>query len=144
MRSTADRIRHALSFEIIALLIAVPGGALIFGLSLHDVGLVAVVSATIATLWNYFYNILFDHALLRMTGRVAKTFVIRLIHTALFEVGLLAALLPFIAWYLGMTLWDAFVLDMSFTIFYLFYTFAFNWLYDIVFPVPGTRHQEHS
>lgn len=136
MRSTPDRIRHALSFEIIALLIAVPGGALLFGLPLHDIGLVAVVSATLATLWNYLYNILFDHAMLRLYGSVLKTFRVRIVHTILFEGGVLLVLLPFIALYLGITLWEAFLLDISFTVFYFFYTFGFNWLYDRVFPVP--------
>ena len=51
--------------------------------------------------------------------------------------GLLVALLPFIAWYLEIGLLEAFFLDVSFTLFYLVYTFVFNWLYDLVFPVPN-------
>ncbi|WP_272008597.1 PACE efflux transporter [Roseovarius sp. ZX-A-9] len=136
MRGTADRIRHALSFEIIALLIVVPGGALLFGFSMHDIGMIAVVSATIATLWNYLYNLLFDHAILRITGQVAKTIWVRVLHAVLFEVGILLLLLPFIAWYLGISVWEAFKLDISFTVFYFCYAFVFNWLYDLVFPVP--------
>lgn len=136
MRSTADRIRHALSFEIIALAISIPGGSLLFGLPLDDIGVLAVVGATLATLWNYLYNILFDHAMLRITGQVAKTFRVRILHAVLFEVGVLLLLLPFIAWYLGISVWEAFVLDVSFAVFYLVYAFVFNWLYDLVFPVP--------
>ena len=137
MRSTPDRIRHALSFEITALLIVIPLGALGFGLELHDIGVVAVVSSTIATLWNYVYNILFDHTMMRLKGYVAKTLRVRIVHTLLFEVGLLLALIPFIAWYLGMTIWQAFLLDLTFALFYLVYTFVFNWAYDTVFPIPS-------
>ncbi len=136
MRSTADRIRHALSFEIIALMMAIPGASLLFGLPMDDVSVVSVVSATLATLWNYLYNILFDHTMMRFRGQVAKTFAIRILHAVLFEVGLLIVLLPFIAWYLGISVWDAFVLDISFAVFYLVYAFVFNWVYDLLFPVP--------
>ena len=58
----------------------------------------------------------------------------------LFEGGLLIVLLPFIAWYLGIGLLEAFYLDVSFTLFYLVYTFVFNWLYDLIFPIP-VRHE---
>ena len=136
MRDTKDRIRHALSFEIIALTLVIPLGAWGFDLPLDHVGVVAMVSATIATGWNYFYNLMFDHALLRIAGHVRKTIAVRVLHALLFEGGLLLILLPFIAWYLGVSLIEAFLMDVSFTAFYLVYTFVFNWLYDLVFPVP--------
>ena len=136
MRKTADRIRHAISFELIGLLIITPLGALVLGLPLTDIGVVTLVSATIATLWNYAYNLLFDHALLRLTGRLAKTLWTRVIHAVVFEAGLLAILMPFIAWYLQVSLMQAFLLDLSFSAFYLVYAFAFNWAYDWMFPIP--------
>ena len=135
MRDTKDRIRHALSFEIIALLLVTPLGAWAFGLPLDHIGVVALVSATIATGWNYLYNLMFDHALLRIVGHVGKSVAMRILHAVLFEAGLLLILLPFIAWYLGVSLIEAFLLDVSFAVFYLVYAFAFNWLYDLVFPV---------
>ena len=135
MRSTPDRIRHALSFEVIGILLVTPLGALAFGHPMAEIGMVALVSATIATGWNYLYNLGFDHALLRLRGRVAKTVPLRVAHALLFEGGLLAILMPFIAWYLGVSLWDAFVMDAAFAGFYLIYAFCFNWGYDVVFPV---------
>ncbi|MDV4145741.1 PACE efflux transporter [Shimia sp. FJ5] len=140
MRSPLDRLRHALSFEIIALLIVVPLGALIFGISLHDTGVVALVSATLATLWNLAYNYLFDLGLKRLTGSTWKTTPLRLVHAVLFEVGLLFVLMPFIAWYLDISLWHAFVMDVSFAAFYMVYAFAFNWAYDRLFPLPEWHH----
>ena len=136
MRGTKDRIRHALSFEIIALALVTPLGAWAFDMPAGYVGVVAVVGATIATGWNYLYNLLFDHALLRIAGHVRKSIAVRILHAFLFEGGLLLILLPFIAWYLGVSLIEAFLMDVSFAAFYLVYTFAFNWLYDLVFPVP--------
>ncbi|MBC7284626.1 PACE efflux transporter [Hoeflea sp.] len=138
MRDTKDRLRHALSFEIIALVLVTPLGAWVFGLPLAEIGIVAIVSATIATGWNYLYNLLFDHALIRIAGHVRKSIAVRIVHALLFEGGLLLILLPFIAWYLGVSLLDAFLMDASFAAFYLVYTFIFNWVYDLVFPIPDT------
>ena len=98
-----------------------------------------MVSATIATGWNYLYNLIFDHALLRIAGHVKKSITLRVFHAVLFEVGLLLVLLPFIAWYLQVSVLEAFLMDISFAVFYLVYAFIFNWLYDVVFPVPSTQ-----
>ncbi|MDF3382388.1 MULTISPECIES: PACE efflux transporter [Sulfitobacter] len=135
MRSTADRIRHALSFEIIALLIVTPASAWLFDKPIGHIGVVAVVSASIATGWNYLYNLGFDHALRRLRGTVKKTVPIRVLHAVSFEIGLLFVLLPFIAWYLEISLREAFLIDVSLAVFYLIYAFVFNWIYDVLFPV---------
>lgn len=136
MRSTSDRIRHAISFEIIGLALVTPLGALAFGMPLADVGVVGVAGATLATGWNYLYNLGFDHAMQRLTGGTRKSLAVRVLHAVLFEGGLLLALLPLIAWYLDVSLLDAFLMDVSFALFYLVYTFVFNWAYDRIFPLP--------
>jgi uncharacterized membrane protein len=136
MRRLADRIRHALSFEIIGLLIIVPLGALVFDKPMQDIGVVGVVSATLATLWNMAYNYGFDLMQKRRTGSTQKGYGVRIIHAVLFETGLLIVLLPFIAWYLGLTLWAAFVMDISFAGFYLVYAYLFNLAYDRLFQMP--------
>ena len=136
MRSTADRIRHAISFEVLALLIVTPMGAWLFDKPLHEIGVVTIVSASIATGWNYLYNLGFDHALRRLRGTVRTTVPIRVLHAVTFEIGLLFVLMPFIAWYLSISLMEAFLIDVSFALFYLIYAFVFNWVYDVLFPVP--------
>lgn len=138
MRTTRDRIRHAISFEIIGLALITPLGALGFGMHAEDVGVVAIVGATLATCWNYAYNLGFDRAMKRIRGTVHKTVPLRVLHALLFEAGLLIVMLPFIAWYLGIGLWQALVLDAAFAIFYLCYAFVFNWVYDRVFPLPAS------
>lgn len=138
MRKTADRIRHAVSFEIIALLIATPAGALIFKQEMRDMGVITIGSATIAMVFNYVYNWVFDHAMLKFRGTVQKTIPIRVFHACFFELGLLFVLTPFIAFYLDVSLWAALVMDVALAAFYLVYAFCFNWVYDLVFPVPDT------
>ena len=136
MRSAFDRLRHAISFEVIALILVIPAGAILFDVPLHDFGVVGIVSATLATLWNLGYNVLFDLALQRLTGTTLKSRIVRVLHALAFEAGLLMVLLPFIAWYLGISLWDAFVLDIALAAFYLIYSYVFNLIYDTLFPLP--------
>ncbi|WP_341204961.1 PACE efflux transporter [uncultured Sulfitobacter sp.] len=136
MRSAFDRLRHAISFEVIALILVIPAGAILFDVPLHDFGVVGIVSATLATLWNLGYNVLFDLALQRLTGTTLKSRIVRVLHALVFEAGLLMVLLPFIAWYLGISLWDAFVLDIALAAFYLVYSYVFNLIYDTLFPLP--------
>lgn len=136
MRTAADRIRHAISFEIIGLALIIPLGSWAFSVPVTDIGIVGVVSATLATAWNYLYNLGFDNLLQRYAGTTLKTVPMRIIHAILFEAGLLMVLMPFIAWYLGISLWQAFVMDVAFALFYLVYAFIFNWAYDRLFPLP--------
>ena len=139
MRTVADRIRHAISFELLGLALIVPIGSWAFSMPVADIGIVGVVSATLATAWNYIYNLGFDHVLQRYTGTTLKTLGMRIAHAALFEAGLLMILMPFIAWYLGISLWHAFVMDVAFALFYMAYAFVFNWGYDRLFPLPEWR-----
>jgi len=136
VRKTADRIRHAISFELIGLALVTPLGALAFGMPLADIGAIGVAGATLATKWNYIYNLGFDHLMQRLTGGTRKSVGIRVLHAVMFEVGLLLALLPMIAWYLGCSLIQALMMDVSFALFYMVYAFVFNWAYDRVFPLP--------
>ncbi|MCU0829520.1 MAG: PACE efflux transporter [Tabrizicola sp.] len=139
MRQTGDRIRHAVLFEMVALLLVAPLGGLVFGVGIGQFGVVAVVSTTIAMVWNYLYNLGFDHALVRQGHSLKKTLRVRIVHALLFEAGLLAVLVPFIAWYLAVPLVQAFVMDVSLAGFYLVYAFVFNWAYDLAVPIPESR-----
>ena len=144
MRSTRDRIRHAISFELIGLALITPLGAFAFGMPMADIGVVGVGSATIATGWNYLYNLGFDHFLQKVTGSTQKTVATRVAHAVLFELGLLIALMPLIAWYLEVSLMHALVMDVSFAVFYVVYAFVFNWGYDRMFPLPEWQREEKS
>ena len=137
MRTTPDRIRHAVLFEIVGLVFLIGGGWAITGFDLGALGVVGVVSSVVATIWNYLYNLGFDHALKRLRGSVVKTHPIRALHAVLFEAGLLVILLPFVAWVLGISLWHAFLFDLGVAGFYVVYGYLFNWAYDRIFPLPG-------
>ncbi|MDN6320730.1 MAG: PACE efflux transporter [Marinobacter sp.] len=139
MRTTGDRIRQAVSFEAIGLLISVPLAAFAFGYSLEKTGVLGLIGATLATTWNYLFNLGFDHALKRLTGSTRKSLKLRFLHAFSFELGLLIAFLPIIAWWMGISLLDALLVDVSFAMFYLVYAFVFTWCYDTVFPDTDTE-----
>lgn len=134
MLNTADRIRQAMSFELIGLLIVAPLFAWLFGHSLSEMGVLACLGATAATAWNYIFNLAFDHALLRHRKDTRKAPVLRVIHAILFETTLLIILLPLFAWWLNISLMAALMLDLSFAAFYMSYTFLFTLGYDTFFP----------
>ena len=137
LRSFPDRIRHALMFEAIGLAIVTPAGAYLFHQPIGHMGVVGIGAATLATVWNFVFNLGFDHAMQRMVGHARKNLTARLVHVALFEIGLLVMLLPAIAWYLGISLWQTFLMDLAIVVFYVVYNFGFNLAYDRVFPVPS-------
>jgi uncharacterized membrane protein len=136
MRTTADRIRHAISFEIIGILLATPLGAFVFQLHAGDSAIIVIGSATVAMAWNYVFNLGFDKVMQARRGTTLKTPALRIAHAVLFELGLLIMLMPLIALYLGISLWEALVMDMAFALFYMGYALVFNWAYDRVFPLP--------
>ena len=138
MRTTRDRIRHTIAFEIIGLALITPLGALAFSMPMHDIGVISIVSSLVAMGWNYAYNYGFDRLLLRLRGNTAKTMRERVIHAIVFELGLVAMLMPLIAWYLGISLWQALVMDIAVALFYMVYAFLFNLAYDRLFPVPAS------
>lgn len=139
MRTTRDRIRHATLFEVIALIIVTPVGGAAFGISLHQFGLVSAVSSATAVLWNSLYNLLFDHGINWHTGSIKMSMRVRVLHTPLLEAGLVAILVPFIACYVGVPWWDAFLMDVSLSCFYLHFTLVLNLGYDAAFPAAGVR-----
>lgn len=136
MRSTGDRIRHAISFELGGLALISPLGAWAFGMPVADVGVVGVACAIIAMAWTYIYNLAFDAALLRLRGGTHKSVPLRVLHAVVFELALLALLMPVIAWYLGVGFVHALVMDVAFAGAYVVYAFVFNWAYDRAFPLP--------
>ncbi|ODT71042.1 MAG: hypothetical protein ABS75_09930 [Pelagibacterium sp. SCN 63-23] len=144
MRTTSDRIRHAVLFEILGIMLATPLAAFVFHLPGGDSAIIVVASASVAMLWNYIYNLGFDHAMQRITGSTVKSTPIRVAHAILFELGLLAIMLPAIAWYLQISLWQALMMDLALALFYMGYAFVFNWGYDRIFPLPEWQKERSA
>jgi uncharacterized membrane protein len=128
-RPASARVLHALLFEGLAVLLATPTLAWLLDRSLGHMGLLTAAFSAIAMLWNLVFNLGFD----RLQERLGFTrgLGVRLLHALGFEGGLIVVLVPLAAWWLSIGLWQALLLDLGLILFFLPYTLAFNWLYDL-------------
>jgi uncharacterized membrane protein len=115
--------------------VAIPGG-FILDRPIELMGALSLMFSVLAMAWNLVFNWGFDLWDRRYRAMAKRGFGIRAVHAVLFEAGLLFAGLFLIAWWLGMSYRDAFLLDISLSAFFVVYAFAYNWGYDMVFPVP--------
>ena len=123
-------------YELIAIVIASTGLAAGAGASLERAGVIAVVSSVIAVVWNLVYNTLFERWEARqiVRGRSVRR---RMAHAIGFELGFLVVLVPLFAWWFGIGLHHALVLEIGLALFFLVYTFVFNWTFDKTFGLPA-------
>lgn len=137
MRTQSDRLRHTICFEVIGLLTCTPLAAWILDKEMTRIGVMSIVISMTAMLCNYLFNLAFDHALrwLDRPVHIRPTWM-RVLHATLFEICLLLFTVPFVAWWLDMSLWAAFITDIGFALFFLIYAFVYNWAYDRIFPMP--------
>jgi uncharacterized membrane protein len=139
-KSVSERFFQALLFEVLAIAICAPLGAWLLGYPLAHIGWLTLMISLIAMGWNMLFNLMFDRVQRR--AGFDRTVVARAVHAVLFEVGLLLAIVPLAAWWLGIGLWQAFVLDIGISLFFLPYTFFFNWTYDVVRARQVARNKE--
>ncbi|WP_375748962.1 PACE efflux transporter [Vibrio sp. HN007] len=140
MRTSSDRIRHAVGFEVIGLILTILLGQSLLGLEAKDLGIIGIAMSLFVTVYNYFYNLVFDKVMNALHNRTEKTFIERIIHSVLFEGGLIIITVPILAWFLNISLLHALMMDIGLAIFYVFYAFAYNWAYDRAFPIPSVAH----
>jgi len=129
-RGLAERIGHAVAFEIIAVAICAPVLAWAMERPLAHVGALTVMFSAIAMLWNMVFSLFFDKAQARIGFE--HGLAARLLHASLFELGLIVLLVPLAAWWLSIGLLEAFWLDIGLILFFLPYTLCFNWIYDLL------------
>lgn len=131
------RMVHALGYELIALLICAPVLAWLFDVSAGHAGMLTLMLSLMAMAWNIAFNSIFARVVHRL--RWLRGVAARLVHALLFEAGLILVAVPTVAWWLGVSMIDALLLDFGFLLFFLPYTFAYNWAFDrwMVEPRPS-------
>lgn len=131
------RVVYISLYEVLAIALAGLGLMLMSGESLVASGALATATSAVAVVWNLVFNSLFERWEARqpVKGRSVKR---RVAHAVIFEAGLVLMLVPLIAWWLGIGLWQALVMDMALVVFFLVYTFIFNWVFDAVFGLPAS------
>ena len=138
MKSMSPRIRRvvqAVLYEFFAVLATGPVLAYLFDESLQSTLLLSVLMSTIALAWNYLFNTIFEFWERRQQVK-GRSLLRRTMHGVGFEGGLVFILGPVMAWWLDITLLEAFFADLGLLIFFFVYTVAFTWLFDKIFGLP--------
>ena len=137
MQGLKRRVVYISLYEGIAIVVASVGLALMSGQGLGHSGVLAVIASVIAVLWNLSFNWLFERweSQQAVRGRSVRR---RIAHAIGFEGGLVAFLVPAFAWWLNVSLWEALLMDLGLVVFFLVYTFVFNWAFDAIFGLPAS------
>jgi uncharacterized membrane protein len=131
------RVVYVSIYELIAIAVATLGLAQFSSHGVAHAGVMAVVSSGIAVAWNFIFNTLFERWEARQAVR-GRSLRRRVAHAVGFEGGLVFTLVPLFAWWFEITLWQALVMDLGLVVFFLCYTFVFNWGFDQVFGLPAS------
>ena len=131
------RVVYVSIYELIAIAVAPLGLAQFSSHGVAHAGVMAVVSSGIAVAWNFIFNTLFERWEARQAVR-GRSLRRRVAHAVGFEGGLVFTLVPLFAWWFEITLWQALVMDLGLVVFFLCYTFVFNWGFDQVFGLPAS------
>jgi len=137
MQGLKRRVFYITLYEGIAIIAASAGLSLMSGQGVDHSGPLAVIASVIAVVWNLVFNALFERWESRQTVR-GRSLKRRIAHAIGFEGGLVAFLVPVFAWWLDVTLWTALVMDLGLVVFFLLYTFVFNWAFDLLFGLPAS------
>ena len=137
MQGIQRKIVYVGLYEGIAILCASVGLAALSGAGAGTSTALAAATSVIAVLWNLLFNTLFEAWESRQARR-GRSLGRRVAHAIGFEGGLAAVLVPLFAWWLGVSLWEALLFDAALLVFFLFYTFVFNWGFDRVFGLPAS------
>ncbi len=137
LQGVRRRVLYVTLYELIAIVVATFGLAVLTGQSAAHSGVASVAASVIAVAWNLLFNWVFERWEARQAVR-GRTVWRRMAHAVGFEGGLVFTLVPLFAWWFDVTLWQAFVMDLALIVFFLVYTFVFNWGFDRVFGLPAS------
>jgi len=124
------RIVHALSYEIILLVIIAMALSFIFDMPMEVTGTLGIVMALTSVFWNMTFNHFFEK--FEAKRKLKRTIGVRILHAIGFEGGLMLATIPMVAYAMDMSIWQAILLDFSMTMCIFVYTFIFQWCYDAI------------
>lgn len=137
MQGLSRKIVYVTLYEALAIFSASIGLAWMSGQELGHAGVLAAIASAVAIVWNLGFNWLFERWESRQQVR-GRSLRRRVAHAIGFEGGLAAILVPVFAWWLDIGLWQALLVDIWLLLYFLAYTFFFNWGFDRVFGLPAS------
>lgn len=133
----ARRLVFVAGYEVLAVLFTV----LVLSAMLNHGGgtstVTAVLISTVAVIWNYVWNTLFEWGE-RRRGATARGPVSRAVHAVGFEGGVLIFTIPVVMLMLGVGVLEAFAIEAGLLVFFLVFTVVYTWVFDTVFGMPAS------
>jgi len=137
LQGAMRRVVYIALYETIAIIIVSIGLHAMTDDGLIHSGVLAVITSAVAVVWNLAFNHAFEWWEARQAVR-GRSVARRVAHAIGFEGGLVVLLVPIMAWWLRVSLMQAFLMDVALVVFFLVYTFAFTWAFDHVFGLPAS------
>jgi uncharacterized membrane protein len=135
MTPTLRKIIYAISFESLGIAVASLGLLLMSDASPAQSVILSIITATIAMAWSMGFNAMFEAWEARQTTR-GRSRSRRISHAILFEGGLLILVLPIMAWWLQISLWQTLRLEAGLIALFIVYTYVFTRAFDQIFGLP--------
>lgn len=136
MQGVKRRVVYVGLYELVAIMLSAILLNLISNADATNSLGIAIAASAVAILWNLAFNVGFERWEKRRENQ-GRSLGIRVLHAVGFEGGLVIFLVPIIAWWLDISLFQALLMDLGLLTFFLFYTFFFNWVFDAVFGLPA-------
>lgn len=133
LQPVSRRVVYVLSFEFFAIILS---SMILAGMSNGEVSsslFIAIALSLIAIVWNYLYNTLFE-MWENKNNIKERSFIIRVIHSLMFESGFILIAVPLFMWWYKVTFVQAFIMEIGILLFFLIYTFVFTLIFDKTFP----------
>lgn len=128
------RLLYVVVFEIFAIMLTTSILVMLSGGDTKQSLILAIIIASTAVVWNFFYNTLFEY-LERRYKINKRTFKVRSAHAIGFEGGLTIVCLPlYMVWY-GVGIWTAITMEISLTLAFVVYVYIFTLLFDNIFTL---------
>lgn len=137
MTPARRKIVYAVTFEALGTLVVSTYLWLVSEASPASSFALSILTATVALGWSFAFNTAFEawEARQPVKGRSPAR---RTAHAVLFEGGLVLLLLPVMAWWLGVTLWQALAYEAGLIVLFILYTWLFTWGFDRIFGLPAS------
>lgn len=142
IRTGLDRLRYALLFEGILVVLFTTAMVLLFDRGLLFMGGLSVVLSLVALATNFIYNYIVDGIDVRH-GRIPteRSRMGRILHAVGFEFTLVIVSVPIIVWWMTWGWWQAIVFDAIAMAAIVIYTYFFTLAYDRIFPAIQPRNE---
>ncbi len=136
IRTGLDRLRYALLFEGILIVLFSLAMAMLIERSIFDIGLLSITLSLIALAVNFIYNYVFDcYDVSRGRVPTERSRAGRILHALGFEFTLVVVNLPIVMWWLEWGFWQALLVDTIAMAAIVVYTYFFTLAYDRLFPI---------